>query len=286
MKPACRWVARQTAGLRILFFLLLLLVIWAPAALLLTQLGRALGLQAVTEIAVYGLLYLEFVALLRVWGHRVYGWRRPLRRCGLSWCWGMGLDFLQALVIGLFSVFGLFGLEALLGWASSPGLTVAIASIALEGLLVGLGVGLTEELLFRGWLLTELEADYGPTMALLVSSAIFATAHFIKPLSDILATLPQFLGLALLGLALVWARRTPSHSGPQPRAGLGYPIGLHAGLVWGYYIVSVGQLSRSTGRAPDWLTGIDGNPLAGLLGLLVMGLIAWRFARVAYPKSG
>lgn len=285
MNPACRWIARQPAWLRIFLFLLLLTLVWVPGALLLNWLGRALDVQAGAAIAVYVLLYLGFIALLRIWGRRVYGWRRPLQRCGLNWRWGAVIDLLQALMVGLFGVFGLFGLEALLGWASGPGLTPAIAGVVWEGLLIALGFGLAEELIFRGWLLTELEADYGPRAALLASSVVFAIAHFVKPLPEILATLPQFLGLGLLGMALVWARRAPSHSIAQPRAGLGYPIGLHAGLIWGYYIVRVGQLSESTHRAPEWLTGIDGNPLAGLLGLILLGLIAWQFARVAYPKS-
>ncbi|MEM8502332.1 MAG: hypothetical protein AAF716_04185, partial [Cyanobacteria bacterium P01_D01_bin.1] len=66
---------------------------------------------------------------------------------------------------------------------------------------------------------------------------------------------------------------------------LGYPIGLHAGLIWGYYIVNVGGLSDYTGRAPEWVTGIDSNPLAGLMGLILLGLIAREFAKTAQPKT-
>lgn len=67
--------------------------------------------------------------------------------------------------------------------------------------------------------------------------------------------------------------------------GLGYPIGLHAGLIWGYYIVNVGGLSEYTGRVPEWVTGIDKNPLAGLMGLILLGAIASQFAKTAQPKT-
>jgi hypothetical protein len=51
-------------------------------------------------------------------------------------------------------------------------------------------------------------------------------------------------------------------------------MGLHAGLVGGYYIVNVGQLMQYSGQVPEWVTGIDGNPLAGLMGLGFLSLLA------------
>ena len=138
-------------------------------------------------------------------------------------------------------------------------------------------------------MLAELEKDYSPRTALLMNALFFAGTHFIKPWSEILRTFPQFLGLVILGLALVWARRTstsqPSGSKEGARSSLGYSIGLHAGLIWGYYIVNVGGLSDETGRVPEWVTGVDSNPLAGLLGVALLSLIAWQFARRAQPTT-
>ena len=51
-------------------------------------------------------------------------------------------------------------------------------------------------------------------------------------------------------------------------------IGLHTGLVWGYYILTVGQLLEYTGKVPAWFTGIDGNPIAGLMGLFFLSILA------------
>ena len=55
---------------------------------------------------------------------------------------------------------------------------------------------------------------------------------------------------------------------------LGLPIGLHAGLVWGYYIVDVADLVTPAGTVPEWVTGIHGNPLSGALGVTLLSVLA------------
>jgi len=127
-------------------------------------------------------------------------------------------------------------------------------------------VGFAEELVFRGWLLNEFERDYSLSVSLVVNSLLFAILHFIKPLPVIIETWPQFPGLLLLGLILVKAKRLCQNR-------LGISIGFHGGLVWGYYIINVGKLVKYSGSAPAWLTGINGNPLAGILGLGFLSVI-------------
>ena len=51
---------------------------------------------------------------------------------------------------------------------------------------------------------------------------------------------------------------------------LGISIGIRAGLVWGYYIVNVGQLIEYTNQVPVWVKGINGNPIAGVMGLVFL----------------
>jgi hypothetical protein len=156
-----------------------------------------------------------------------------------------------------------------------------------EGFLVGLGVGLAEELLFRGWLLFELEQDYPAVGALWLNAVIFAIAHYLRPLEAILESWPQFLGLLLLGLTLVWARRIPLRQGPLNQGTtLAFAAGLHGGLVWAYYQVDVNDLVVATGQVPDWITGIGGNPLAGILGLALLGGIAYGTYLLSHPSKG
>lgn len=212
------------------------------------------------------LLGVEFMALLWVWGRRVHGARSSFGQYGLVATRKNAQEFVLGLGLGLGFVFALFGAIAILGWATwqpNPQLWRWV----LEGSLTAIGVGLGEELCFRGWLLDELERDYRPAIALWINSLTFAILHFIKPWSEILRTFPQFPSLVLLGCILVWARRTTRHR-------LGKAIGLHAGLVWGYYIINVGNLITLTNAVPDWVTGVDRNPLAGLMGIGFLGVLA------------
>ena len=223
-----------------------------------------------------GILFIEFLGLTQWWGRQVHGCDRPLNRYGLYWSRQAGSSFLMGLSVGVFSLFLMFFVELSLGWVvwndatwSTPA-WAAQCKLALEGLLVATGVGLGEELVFRGWLLDELERDYASAIALWWSSVLFAALHFIRPLGEIIRTFPQFPGLVLLGLLLVWAKRSQ-------RGQLSIAIGLHAGLVWGFYMVNVGQWVEYSGLVSDWWSGVDQNPLAGGLGLGFLAILVLGF---------
>jgi uncharacterized protein len=65
-------------------------------------------------------------------------------------------------------------------------------------------------------------------------------------------------------------------------------IGLHAGMVWAYYIINVGTMVKYSGQVSDWITGINGNPLSGVLGLIFLSilivLMSSLSSRVGEPK--
>jgi hypothetical protein len=215
-----------------------------------------------------GLLFGFFLLSVQFWGRNVYQESRLLKRYGFHDTRQNGLNLLKGLSIGLLFTLGLFVLEGGLGWLEFQTPSHELPRIILEGFASGLGVGLAEELVFRGWLLDELERDYRPKVSLSADAVIFAVLHFIKPLSEMIRTLPQFPGLVLLGLTLVWSKRSHKNS-------LGISIGLHGGLVWGYYIINVGKLVQYSGQVSPWITGVDSNPIAGLTGLLLLGILAF-----------
>jgi membrane protease YdiL (CAAX protease family) len=218
------------------------------------------------------LLYGEFICLLRLWGQGVYQRSHPLKYYGLPRTPDDLLDLLTGLSLGLLSLLSLFGLEGKLGWLVwRP--AADLPQVILEGLAIALGISFAEELLFRGWLLNELERDYRPQTALWLCSLLFALLHFIKPIIVILQSWPQFFGLLLLGAALVWAKRLR-------KGRLSLAVGLHAGLAWGIYIVNVANLVTYSGQVPVWITGIDQNPLAGLMGLLFLGCAVFGLRRL------
>ncbi len=241
-----------------------LVLLWLPVAAPIYLLGRDPNLVTILTM---GLLFGAFLIFVQFWGRKVYRQPQLLKRYGLEGRRQNGLDLLKGLGIGLLFTFSLFALEGLLGWLKFQTPPVVLPRVILEGLVSALGIGFAEELVFRGWLLDELQRDYSQRTSLWVDAIAYAVLHFLKPFSEIIRTFPGFPGLLLLGLTLVWAKRT---SGGL----LGLPIGLHAGLVWGYYILNVGKLVQYSDKVSPWITGVDGNPIAGVMGLIFMGILA------------
>jgi membrane protease YdiL (CAAX protease family) len=178
---------------------------------------------------------------------------------------GLGLGF----ALGLLSLAVMFTVQLGFGWCEleKPNLKL-LPSILLPILLVALLVGGVEELVFRGFVLTELERDYSFWIAAAISSCIFAVLHLVWEQQE---TLPQVPGLWLMGMMLVMARVADKGS-------LGIAWGLHAGLVWAIATIDTAQLITYTGKVSEWFTGKYKKPLAGLAGVvcvLVTGLILW-----------
>jgi len=244
----------------LLLFVLSLAWVWWPVGLPILWLVNNPTAESILAL---GFLYGAFIALVCRWGRLVHGEKAILRRYGLRWQGRNGWE----LLVGVGAAWGLlgvqFGLQIALGWMAWQGPQDNFLTIVVEGLGVGLAIGFAEELLFRGWLWDELARDYGPRGGMLLSALVFAIVHFLKPWSEIVRTFPQFPGLMLLGCALVLAKR-------QCHDRLGIAIGFHGGLVWGYYLLVVGNLLDDRAQVPAWITGVDGNPLAGLLGLFFL----------------
>lgn len=258
-------LAQRPAPIRLGCFILILLLLWLPFAAPIYLLVRDANLVSILTMVI---LYVEFIFLLKFWGKQAYNQPQILRHYGLEFTRLNGVELLSGLVMGIINITILFVVQGWLGWLVWQQPKISLLQVILEGLIVGLGVAFAEELVFRGWLLDELERDYQPSLALGIDAAAFAILHFIRPLEAIIQTLPQFPALVLLGLTQVWGKRW--------RGGrLGLPIGLHGGLVWGYYIINVGGLIKYSGQVPEWVTGVNNNPLQGVMGVLFMSVLAW-----------
>ncbi len=272
-------LAVYPAPVRILIFAISLLGLWIPFAAILYGFGGDRNWASILALVI---LYLEFIGLVRFWGKQVYQQPQLLRQYGLTNSRKNAQTTLKGFIIGVTSLFVLFGLETSLGWRTWNTAQI-LQSLQtnpiyiVEGLAVAIGIGFAEELLFRGWLLDELHRDYSLSVAVRWSSLVFALLHFIKPLAEVRRTILQFPGLVLLGLALAWGKcshRTPT----TPRGQLGWSMGFHGGLVWAYYLINVGKWTKPSGVVPQWVTGVDQNPLAGIMGLICLSLIAlWMY---------
>ncbi|MEB3183348.1 MAG: CPBP family intramembrane glutamic endopeptidase [Cyanobacteriota bacterium] len=240
--------------------------------------------------AVIALLLLLLSLPLRL--QRAWGAHQPWRRLGLTGgdpaAGGQGPvpGLLQGVLLAAALLAPVLGVLLLGGQAQWRG--TLPPTLLANGLALFLGVGFAEELLFRGWLWGELELQMPRQRAQGLQALLFALVHpwYRLPPFPGLALLG---GLTLLGLALAGLRR-------RQNGNLWGPIGLHGGLVGGWFVLQKGLLEIGPG-APSWLVGPgkgDVNPIGGLLGWLGLGLLLaalhWSqrtaVARARRPSTG
>jgi uncharacterized protein len=270
MKNNLSLLAQRPAAIRIIGFVLSLLVIWLPIAVPIYLLIHDTNLVTILTM---GMLAIAFFIFLPRWGKLVHNQSQIYKHVGLEFTRKNGVELLRGLAIGLISIQLLFLVQGSLGWLEWQHKSDSVVRFIVEAIPTAFGTALAEELFFRGWIYDELERDYKhkPGIVLWTVTLIFAISHFLKPIPEIIRTSPQFFGLILLALTCIWAKR-------RSRGRLGLSIGIHAGLVWGWYVVNVGKLIEYTGKVPVWVTGVNDNPLAGVVGLtflLILALWMW-----------
>lgn len=273
-----KWIATLPAPIRILAFLLVLVIAWAPFALAIYGYFKSTrdltdpGILNLLNIFVMGGLAGTFIALLPWWHKALYGREKAFSHLGLVRSTRNLFGLWRGWLIGFSSLLLLYVMQSWLGWIIWQPAAIPWADLIGGGILSSLGVSFAEELVFRGWILDELETDYSKPIALWSNSLIFAALHFGNPIHIILGW-PNFLSLTILGFLLVLAKRSQKNL-------LGISIGLHAGLIGMVYLTDVGKIVKHTNQVPEWLTGIGGNPAAGILGILSLLALLGYFARL------
>lgn len=211
---------------------------------------------------------LYLIAPLVLWGaNRVIGY--SFADYGFVANWStlqyLGIGF----GIGIVGLAILFGGETVLGWLKWQQIPKQqVISVSLPILPLAIWISGIEELIFRGFVLTQLQQEYSVIISAAICSSIFAVLHLIWEQTE---TKPQLLGLWLMGMVLVLARYINSGN-------LGLAWGLHSGWVWAIATLDTAQLVTYTGKAPDWITGKYGKPLAGIAGIIFLaatGAILW-----------
>lgn len=250
-----------TAPVKIAAFFLAWLVCWLPIAI---PIAYALKwyppkpLGAAQKIPLLASLYL--IAPLLLWRiARVEG--VSFFNYGISGDWTFLMSLGLGLVIGVIGIIVVFAIESTLGWINwrwQP--DQKFWQTLLTTLLLGLWVSGTEELIFRGFMLNELQQSYSLWIGAAVSSVIFALLHLVWEIDE---TLPQLPGLFLMGLVLVLARWVD-------KGNLSLAMGLHAGWIWGLTTIDSAQLISYTGKGLAWFTGKKGKPLAGAAGIVCL----------------
>jgi hypothetical protein len=251
------------------------LLVWLPLGIPLAIALKWQPTQAITpsqKLPLVASLYL--IAPLILWGFaRIQA--VPFSSYGLVWT----MPFLSSLGLGLaLGVLGLtilFGVQLALGWIQWPSAPQAAArntlpeatkaswlswQVWLPTLFLGLWISGTEEMIFRGFLLNQLQQDYSLGVAGAIASVIFAVLHLVWEGPQ---NIPQLPGLWLMGMVLVLARQVDGGS-------LGLACGLHAGWIWAIASLDAMQAIAYTGKGPSWMTGLGEQPLAGGMGLLFL----------------
>jgi len=259
------WTAWLTQRLRWIPTLTLIPLLYGLGWLVMQPVSRLVpGLSSADrDLSGTVISLLLFLLLLPSWVRVRWGTRHPWKELGLV---NVGRPGRHPFLAGLGWAAALLGLISMISLASNWAYWLGElgAPEFLNALLLCLGVGLAEELLFRGWLWGELSLLIGPRRAVLAQALIFSLVHTRFNLG-IWPMLGLLVGLFLLGLTLAAQRRLDQGS-------LWGCIGLHGSLVGGWFALQAGLLQWSP-QAPLWLVGPGGNPLGGLVGITAMGAL-------------
>jgi membrane protease YdiL (CAAX protease family) len=251
----------SSALIKVAAFFIAWVALWLPLAIPIATLLKwhpPKPLAAEQKLPLLAALYLIAPPLL--WGA---SWVEGVSfsNYGLDWKLAVLSSLGQGLGLGVLSLIIVFIGQWLLGWIEWHHQNwQRLGKVLLPVLFLGLWIGVTEELVFRGLLLNELQQDYSVWVAAAISSVIFALLHLIWEQQN---TLPQLPGLWVMGMVLVLARWVDGGS-------LGLAWGLHAGWIWGLTCLDSAELISYTGKGPIWMTGLGDNPLAGVAGFLCL----------------
>ncbi|WP_390130914.1 CPBP family intramembrane glutamic endopeptidase [Synechococcus sp. HIMB2401] len=277
-QPLNRFLLIQPAWLPTVLFIPLLYALGWLAAVPLTLLGLPTDQLSLTGTV---LSFVLFLLVMPRWAALRWSEPRPWEALGIRGAKPQekpapaaallkGLLIAAGLLMVITSVVLIDGSGNWRGEVDATQLTNAV--------LLCLGVGFAEELIFRSWLWTELQEIIGSRRAAWAQAGIFSLVHTRFNLG-LGAMGGLLIGLFLLGMVLARQRQSD-------RGSLWGCIGLHGGLVAGWFLLQNGLLQLSP-NAPPWLVGPGGhspNPLGGLIGILSL-LILLLIQRTAVANA-
>ena len=277
LQPLNRFLLLQPFWLPTVLFIPLLYALGWLAAVPLTLLGLPAERVSLTGTV---LSFVLFLLVMPRWATLRWSEAQPWRRLGLIARKPRArIDHVISLGVGLLMSTALIGLiVSLLVFTGNGSWRGDLeAQAMLNCLLLALGVGFAEELIFRAWLWEELTKILGSRGGLLTQAALFSLVHtrFNLGFGPMLGLLT---GLFLLGLILALLRL-------RDQGSLWGCIGLHGGLVGGWFLAHQNLLSIDP-SAPMWLVGPGGpnaNPLGGLIAILSLTAISSLLIRTTKP---
>ena len=146
-------------------------------------------------------------------------------------------------------------------------------SILFNSIVLSLGVGFAEEIIFRGWLLEELKFVYGTKIAISLQALVFSLVHPVS--NEIFWNIIGLrLGFVLLGIFLSLVRI-------RDKGSLWNCIGIHGGLVGIWFFVNNGLIEFKE-NTPSFLAGPFTqnipNPIGSFSSILILLLLCIFYA--------
>lgn len=196
---------------------------------------------------------IQFVAFIGV-SFAMYAWFE--RKKG----WSLGIKQQKAGILtvhGLLAGIILISVSAIIIWLVG-GISWKLAEFNQElvisllgGILLFIGVALSEEIFSRGYVQGLLRYHYGPTVAIIVSSVLFSLMHSMNP--AVFSSPFPILNIILAGVIMAVAR--------ELTGGIWWPVGLH--LTWNFFQGYVyGFQVSGTDPVPSVLQATDNGPSA------------------------
>lgn len=191
------------------------------------------------------------------------------------------MDCLFGVTLGAVLMLAIFSVELACGWIEierigPPGVAAVASFLGMQLLwiILMIGIGVSEEVLARGYHMQNLAeglAGMGPLPAIIVasilSSAVFGLLHAANPHASMIG----IAAIVFAGLMFAVARITTGS--------LALPIGLHfswnyvQGPILGFPVSgneTIHSLIAIRQGGPEWLTGGEFGPEAGVVGWLAM----------------
>jgi membrane protease YdiL (CAAX protease family) len=232
---------------------------------------KDIGLPANITVSLFGFLGMLGTA----WVFRTFIDKKTFISLGLAFS-NYKKDLLGGLIIGLLLIASGFIILLLMGNLSISYTSINIP-LLLGYILLFTIASLNEEIMIRGYILSNLSESMNKFIALIASSLLFAAMHLANANVTLLSVLNIFLAGILLGIYYVHKQN------------LWFPIGLHfawnffQGPVFGFEVsgVDVTGFIIQDIQGPDLITGgtfgFEGSIIATFLMIISIVLLHYKY---------
>ena len=152
-----------------------------------------------------------------------------------------------------------------------------IVSTFLSSLILCVAIALNEEILVRGYVLSNFMMSFNKSVALILSALLFAILHIFNPNTSVLGMINLFLAGILLGASYIYTKN------------LWFPIALHfswnffQGPIFGFHVSGLDmnaviiQKPQEEQLFSGGTFGFEGSILATILSLIMIAWVIYYF---------